>query len=174
MVAAAASEGEWRWVVVRPGRRGGAFLAHSPVLVSTNAAADVGDVCCDDLSEDDPGRAEAPSFALWGEHSVVYSVAYQTPALYVSFWEAPETDPTLRRRSDGGGDASAREEAAVARIQRSTSAAQVTRGEHPVHGAPCWFLHPCGTARFMAELGPPQEYLSCWLSWAGPLVALKI
>jgi len=69
----------------------------------------------------------------------------------------------------------------------------VTNGEHPVLGMPFWFLHPCKTAAFMEQLlsfQPDEDeeepgegnkkisrkdhYLASWISWAGPMVGLKV
>jgi ubiquitin-like-conjugating enzyme ATG10 len=97
------------------------------------------------------------------EYHVVYSVSYSVPVLYFNLWSECDTAAAAavipRSRIPGGG---------------LSTKALLSQGEHPVLGTPFWFLHPCGTAAFMAELfaagAKRDRYLATWLSWASQLI----
>lgn len=54
----------------------------------------------------------------------------------------------------------------------------LTQQYHPELGTPCYGLHPCKTASFMAEVlacvEPPSYYLLTFLTLVGPVVGLHI
>ena len=172
----------------------------SPVTVDVDGTCDLSDDLNDD-DDDDDGESD-PAVALqqtpevpapgWTaaqcEWHVLWSSAFRVPVVHYSLAAA-----------DGSALAFAAELAHADRLAAAHggpqtldstptgAAAYITSGEHPVLGAPFWFLHPCRTAAAMDRLaalaaahGTPADtwrrthYLAAWLSWAAPMVGLTV
>lgn len=51
----------------------------------------------------------------------------------------------------------------------------ITQTEHPLTGAPFWFIHPCDTQKLMGIIQFEYlDYIKTWLSFAGPIVRCQI
>ena len=99
------------------------------------------------------------------ECHVVFSTSYQVPVLY--FNEYTETGSAISPHG----------------TQFSNST--ITQASHPVLDMPFYQVHPCKTAKLMAEILELQHkevslahwggrYLVTWLSWCGQTIGLKL
>lgn len=103
------------------------------------------------------------------EFHIVYHVIYQTPVLY--FRVAKLDGSPFRVDTHVGG---------LHLPGSKSESTVVSMEEHPVLGAPFWFLHPCETSSAMQLLMQQREedldqpsFVLAWLSLVAPLTHIN-
>ncbi|KAK2466154.1 hypothetical protein APHAL10511_001796 [Amanita phalloides] len=128
----------------------------------------------------DEATASTDMEAIICEQYVVYSATFQVPTFYFTM-NSSQGAPlslddilctTLLRASAFEGT----ENRGFGLTPPMSSIPLVSQGEHPSLGTPCWYLHPCETAKaveeLVAEKGPGADVIETWLVVVGHAVEL--
>ncbi|KAF5387755.1 hypothetical protein D9615_000344 [Tricholomella constricta] len=107
------------------------------------------------FEEDEAASAIAPESFVSCQY-VVYSATFQVPAFYFTMHDpkgAPLALANLVRTSLFHPFVFEQTEATSFGLTRPASAFPLlSQGDHPALGTPCWYLHPCETAKCVDEL----------------------
>ncbi|KAG0718679.1 Ubiquitin-like-conjugating enzyme ATG10 [Chionoecetes opilio] len=109
------------------------------------------------------------------DYHIVYSLSHSVPVLYFNAWHASGQLLTLDEVWEGV-------EATHREPILNNKWGTLTQTEHPLLGRPYFQLHPCNTAKLMAQVLPQpatgpaglKMYLTSWLSMFGPPVGLEL
>lgn len=133
---------------------------------------------CEELCLEDPSAIDntCSKTIITYEYHITYSISYSVPVLYFNAYNHSGKLLTLqemwRRVSPQHSEQILH--------QKWES---LTQQEHPVLGRPFYQLHPCNTAKLMAEFSKGRKdlatvkgltYMISWLSTFGQVVGLKI
>ncbi|KAH9843816.1 uncharacterized protein C8Q71DRAFT_697129 [Rhodofomes roseus] len=108
-----------------------------------------------DDSEDEAAVSESRE-ALTCTQSVVFSPTFQVPAFYFTIHRsngAPLSlkeiiaSPLLRPHTIPGSEATT-----FALSEQAASFPLLSQGDHPAHGTPAWYFHPCHTQEAVGEI----------------------
>lgn len=132
--------------------------------------------------EDTLNKAEKKESIYVFEFNIVYSTSYGVPVLYFNVYSPEGSLLLLHQVIELLSNTNANFN--CSQIDKWTF---ITQGEHPFLGIPFFYLHPCKTGEFMAQVfestqgkGKTSEeslhdkYLVSWLSFFGPLVGLFV
>lgn len=116
----------------------------------------------------------ATHFTTYDYH-IVYSFSHSVPVLYFNAYHSSGQLLTLDEVWEG---------VAVTHREQilNNKWGTLTQAEHPLLGRPYFQLHPCNTAKLMAQVLPQpafgpaalRTYLISWLSMFGPPVGLEL
>ncbi|KAF7331970.1 hypothetical protein MKEN_00077300 [Mycena kentingensis (nom. inval.)] len=156
-----AQESEWQWTE----------SSHSPGFLQ-RAVSHTRRVPVTDNDDSDPATASTPAETLTSNQYIVFSPTFRVPTFYFTLRDASGSplmlddlvNTTLFHRCALDDT----ERTSFAATQPGAAFPLLSQGEHPVLGTPCWFLHPCESAKaveeIMRELGS-EEDMDWFRSW---------
>ncbi|KAF8351531.1 hypothetical protein F5887DRAFT_937984 [Amanita rubescens] len=152
------------------------YMSRTTVQTKRTAEQDE-ETVVDDLDE---ATAPTDTEPVICQQYVVYSATFQVPTFYFTMHSSQGSPlslnvilrTTLLRVPHFRG----LENSGFALTQPMLSFPLLSQGEHPTLGTPCWYLHPCETAKVVEELlgekEPGWNVIEAWLLIVGNVVEL--